>query len=145
MKRNTKGFTLIELLIVVVIIGILAAIAIPKFAATKQNAYLATVKTDLRNLATAEEGYASNNNGSYMPGGCTASNSLDGKTQSACSGFIPSQGVSVTISLPATGWSATAVHASVPAAGYPGGQSKCASYVNTTAVLPANTEGVPAC
>ncbi|MGI8497322.1 MAG: type IV pilin protein, partial [Gemmatimonadaceae bacterium] len=56
-----KGFTLIELLIVVVIIGILAAIAIPKFANTKDKAYFATIKTDLRNLATAEEGYFADN------------------------------------------------------------------------------------
>ena len=54
---NRKGFTLIELLIVVVIIGILAAIAIPKFANTKEKAYLATMKSDLRNLITAEESY----------------------------------------------------------------------------------------
>ncbi len=54
---NRKGFTLIELLIVVVIIGILAAIAIPKFANTKQKAYIASMKTDLRNLVTAEEAY----------------------------------------------------------------------------------------
>ena len=51
------GFTLIELLIVIVIIGILAAIAIPKFATTKEKAYLTVMKTDLRNLATAEEAY----------------------------------------------------------------------------------------
>ena len=57
--RNRKGFTLIELLIVVVIIGILAAIAIPKFAATKDKAKLASVKTDLRNAMTAEEAYFS--------------------------------------------------------------------------------------
>ena len=56
---NRKGFTLIELLIVVVIIGILAAIAIPKFAATKDKAKLASVKTDVRNLMTAEEAYFS--------------------------------------------------------------------------------------
>src|SRR5438445_12425497 len=54
---NRKGFTLIELLIVVVIIGILAAIAIPKFANTKEKAYLASMKSDLRNLVTAEEAY----------------------------------------------------------------------------------------
>ncbi len=54
---NRKGFTLIELLIVVVIIGILAAIAIPKFVNTKEKAYLASMKSDLRNLITAEEGY----------------------------------------------------------------------------------------
>src|SRR5436309_5002530 len=54
---NRKGFTLIELLIVVVIIGILAAIAIPKFANTKEKAYLASMKSDLRNLITAEEAF----------------------------------------------------------------------------------------
>src|SRR5437016_5263774 len=54
---NRKGFTLIELLIVVVIIGILAAIAIPKFANTKGKAYLASMKSDLRNLVTAKEAY----------------------------------------------------------------------------------------
>src|SRR5262245_2281312 len=57
MRMNRKGFTLIELLIVVVIIGILAAIAIPKFANTKEKAYRATMKSDLRNLITAEEAY----------------------------------------------------------------------------------------
>ena len=56
---NRKGFTLIELLIVVVIIGILAAIAIPKFAATKDKAKLASVKTDVRNLMTSQEAYFS--------------------------------------------------------------------------------------
>jgi prepilin-type N-terminal cleavage/methylation domain-containing protein len=60
MRTNTKkGFTLIELLIVIVIIGILAAIAIPKFAATKDKAKLASAKTDIRNFMTAEEAYFS--------------------------------------------------------------------------------------
>ena len=62
MLSNRKGFTLIELLIVVVIIGILAAIAIPKFAATKDKAKLSAVKTDLRNIMTAQEGYFSDYN-----------------------------------------------------------------------------------
>src|SRR5690242_17549018 len=59
MQRMKKGFTLIELLIVVVIIGILAAIAIPKFANTKSKAYITAMKSDLRNLVTAEEAYFS--------------------------------------------------------------------------------------
>src|SRR5438876_9851347 len=54
---KARGFTLIELLIVVVIIGLLASIAIPKLANTKQKAYVAQMKSDLKNLATAEEGF----------------------------------------------------------------------------------------
>ncbi len=58
-QDNRRGFTLIELLIVVVIIGILAAIAIPKFANTKEKAYVAQMKSDLRNLVNAEEAFFS--------------------------------------------------------------------------------------
>ena len=54
---SRNGFTLIELLIVVVIIGLLATIAIPKFANTKEKAYIGAMKSDLRNLATAEEAF----------------------------------------------------------------------------------------
>ena len=58
MRRNARaGFTLIELLIVVVIIGILATIAVPKFAATRDKAKLAGVRSDLRNIMTAQEAY----------------------------------------------------------------------------------------
>lgn len=52
-----RGFTLIELLIVVVIIGILATVAIPKFAATKDKSKLASIRSDLRNIMTAQEAY----------------------------------------------------------------------------------------
>ena len=61
MRTGERGFTLIELLIVIVIIGLLVAIAIPKFANTKEKAYLAQMKTDLRNLATVQEAYLYDN------------------------------------------------------------------------------------
>jgi len=56
-KNNQKGFTLVELMIVVAIIGILAAIAIPQFAAYRQKAYNSSAQSDLKNAKTAAEAY----------------------------------------------------------------------------------------
>ena len=55
--RSNKGFTLIELLIVVAIIGILAAIAIPQFSAYREKAYNAASNSDLKNFKTGLEAY----------------------------------------------------------------------------------------
>ncbi|HKV73648.1 MAG TPA: prepilin-type N-terminal cleavage/methylation domain-containing protein [Gemmatimonadales bacterium] len=127
---DRKGFTLIELLIVVVIIGILAAIAIPKFAATKQKAYMAAMKADLRNLATAEEGYFADNT-AYFTGTWTSSTTTNA--------YTPSAGVTITVTGAGTGWSATANHAQVA------GVTCAIFYGTSTAVAPATVEGEPKC
>ena len=59
--RNRKGFTLIELLIVVAIIGILAAIAIPQFQSYRQKAFNSAAQSDLRNMKTGMEAFMADN------------------------------------------------------------------------------------
>jgi prepilin-type N-terminal cleavage/methylation domain-containing protein len=98
--RDNKGFTLIELLIVVVIIGILAAIAIPKFSATREKAYFAAMKSDLNNLASQEEIY-------YADHYTYTSSTTD-------LAFSNSEAVTVTISnVSSTGWAASATHSAL--------------------------------
>ena len=64
-EEREGGFTLIELLVVIIIIGILAAIAIPVFLNQRKKGYDAQVKSDLRNAATAEETYLTDNPTTY--------------------------------------------------------------------------------
>lgn len=101
MEREREGFTLIEVMIVMVILSILCAITIPKFANTKQRTYVTAMRSDLRNLATYQEMYAADSLGNYFSG--------DGTAQ----GFHPSQSVTVTataVSGPPSSWTANAVH-----------------------------------
>src|SRR5215217_8687838 len=60
MRDDRKGFTLIELIIVVVIIGLLVSIVVPKFANGKERAMVTAMRGDLHNLLAAQEGYFSN-------------------------------------------------------------------------------------
>ncbi|MDT8435445.1 MAG: prepilin-type N-terminal cleavage/methylation domain-containing protein [Gemmatimonadota bacterium] len=98
--RDKKGFTLIELLIVVVIIGILAAIAIPQFASTKGKAFDATAKSDLRNLMSAQEAYYADNQTYGTLANLTTGNA-----------FVPSPSVTVAVTAnTAAAYEATATH-----------------------------------
>jgi type IV pilus assembly protein PilA len=66
-KKGQKGFTLIELMIVIAIIGILAAIAIPQFSAYRARGYMASVKSDAKNVYTAIQTYLGDNPGATAP------------------------------------------------------------------------------
>ena len=123
--KTSKGFTLIELLIVVVIIGILAAIAIPKFANTKEKAYIAGMKADLRNLVTAQEAYFADNV-TYA----TVRTNLN---------YSQSAGNTVTVTAATgTGWSATAKNNATT--------KTCGIFVgNATPPITGQLEGAPTC
>jgi len=60
-KKDNKGFTLVELMIVVAIIGILAAIAIPQFSAYRAKAFNSAAESDLKNFSTAMEASQADN------------------------------------------------------------------------------------
>lgn len=126
MPQRRRGFTLIELLVVVVVIGILAVIAIPKFQSTKGKAYFAGMRSDLHNLTTAQESYF------YLTGKYTTR--LDSLAFDSSRGDV----VNVTEAT-VSGWSATSENPE----SYP---HFCAFFLGDAApVSPATTPGVIAC
>jgi type IV pilus assembly protein PilA len=146
---NRKGFTLIELLIVVVIIGILAAIAIPKFANTKEKAVVASMKSDLRNLVTAQEAFFSDNQdyagGTYVGDG-TVYTQKNGLAGAGLLAFTPSANTTVVVGyVDAAGWKATSTNPAVPKTSVP---ATCGVYVGVAGNSPngaVKAEGAPAC
>jgi type IV pilus assembly protein PilA len=123
-----KGFTLIELLIVIVIIGILAAIAIPKFANSKSKSYYTAMQSDLRNLATAEQAFFSDS-GKYT-------------SNLASLKFQVSNGVNPpAISAPGgRAWSATITHSQMAS------DAQCAIAIGIgNPLAPTDTSGAPRC
>jgi prepilin-type N-terminal cleavage/methylation domain-containing protein len=118
-----RGFTLVELIVVIVVIGIIAAIAIARFVSVKEAVYIATMKSDLRNLAIYEEFYATENSGNYFAANGTAH------------GFTPSLSVTITATDdpgPPSTWHATAVHAKTPKTCSIGGTNPSESMITCT-------------
>ena len=98
--QSESGFTLIELLVVVAIIGILAAIAIPQFAAYRKRGHEAQVKSDLRNAAVAQEAYFAANS-TYLGGTMTSGTPA---------GFNATTGVTVVSTVGTNTFQLTAQH-----------------------------------
>ena len=113
-RKKSKGFTLIELLVVVAIIGILAALAIPQFAAYRARGFHARAAADARNAATAEEASFVDNN-TYFSGACTGLPGFTGSGQVTCT--TAGTAVSFTVTATYTGDGYTCTWRSNPAAG----------------------------
>jgi prepilin-type N-terminal cleavage/methylation domain-containing protein len=123
-RRPRVGFTLVEVIIVVVIIGLLATIVIPKFSSSREKALVTAMKSDLRNLLTVQEGWMADS-GSYA----TSFPTTIWRTTTGVTG--------PTITLTANGWTASVGHMSTA--------KTCAIFVGTTSLAPATKEGVPTC
>ena len=110
-RKNEEGFTLIELLVVILIIAILAAIAIPVFLRQREKGWRSQVQSALKNAATAQESYATANNGQYTA-------TLD-DLENATTGEGLKYADDVTIAAPtvdanSTSYCMTATHAQLP-------------------------------
>jgi prepilin-type N-terminal cleavage/methylation domain-containing protein len=123
---SRQGFTLIELLIVSVIMGLLVSIGIQRFTNTKEKTFLAAMKSDLRNLVTAEVVYSTD--------------SLRYTTLIGAGGLdyrITTGNTGPSIALTGDGFTAQVGNTNTT--------KTCAIFMGTTSLAPAVDEGVPAC
>jgi prepilin-type N-terminal cleavage/methylation domain-containing protein len=127
-RSGRRGFTLVELLVVMVMIAILAAIAIPRFTRTREAAFRSTMIADLKNLSSHQD--------LYLVANATYGSDL------ASLGANVSKGVTLDVTeATATGWAATAVHAALVG-------SQCGVFYGSAAAAngaPALSPGVITC
>jgi type IV pilus assembly protein PilA len=110
LEEKEQGFTLVELLVVVIIIGILAAIAIPAFLRQRENAWGAQVQSDMKNAITAAESWAVEHNGEYT--GLEATALADGvpSTNWESAGLTGTPGVNIAATVAATSLTLEGTH-----------------------------------
>jgi prepilin-type N-terminal cleavage/methylation domain-containing protein len=108
MAGNRKAFTLIEIALVMLLVGVLAGVAVPRYTGAKDRAFVAAMKADLHVVAIYQEQYAVDNHGQYFSGTATSDAPLNG--------FRPSKDVTVTLfafnilDSRLAGWTAVARH-----------------------------------
>jgi len=130
MRSDTRGLTLVELLVVVVIIGILAAVAVPKYTSMRERAFVDTMMSDLRVLVNQQAHYQSQNQ-------------VYATKTGELTDLIPSEGVTLSINEvnAGVGWAATASHEGIPS-------KICGIYYGNASPAnagPATTAGVVTC
>ncbi len=110
-QRNQKGFTLVELLVVIAIIGILAAIAIPQYNQYRNRGYIASLKSDAKNLFTAVQAWVADNPGGALVAD-TSTNGAAYGTYSSAGRASPGNTCAVTAAGVVTATNATAANGS---------------------------------
>lgn len=110
MKRR-NGFTLIEIMIVLAVLGILAALAVPRFSSSKEKAYVAAMIADLHGAAIHEELYASEHAGSYFSAAATPGTEVEGfRTSPHVTVILATQMELTPSGTPVRSWTGTARH-----------------------------------
>ncbi|MEO7648278.1 MAG: hypothetical protein ABIV11_08600 [Gemmatimonadaceae bacterium] len=136
MAASRARFTVLELFVVAVLVAAVGSVVVVYYQRTQARGHLDTVKNDLRNLAAAQDAYAADNGGAFMPQNSRVTTTMQ------YYGYAPSDGVTVNITDPGlTGWSATATHARLLG-------SICGIFVGGSAPGPPNPAtdpGEPSC